>query len=643
LLGGTLHVRDLVRDGTGAITALGLDFEDFCTEQPANKNYSTFRFHSTTADLPATHLSHTSGFYATSYWFGSVDPGYVSPSASFVLTNMTPVPSQISSVALGGANPGDFSITSDDCTGKTLLANQTCTVQARFVPTGSYQREALLQIADGSLRGLRTEKLTGYVTGPPGPVTGLTATTRSDGVQVRWQLPLETGGSPLQYVEVLRGETADSLQHLGQLAATATSFGDALGSATAPLANHDYVYGVRAHTVKGDGAVVTVTGHTPASPVATTSDAFVTVDGAAGAPNFPAQGFRYDVADGATMTVTSPAPNGGLLLSASRTGQPSFAISRYGGELSATTYTTPFGLSKASQYTSTCSGGPAESVLDVHEVAYNSSGGYARLAADYLLRCTVGGPAVGGTIRWHSDLPYTAADVTTPAAGFPVKSVATTPLLVTYRNRGTTSITLTDLQLLSSGGATTAGWSVIENGCASAVLAAGEQCTATVGVTASGTAYKEVLVAFGDSTSTGQRARKLNVRGVVPPLAPIAHSSNAGTQGVRVSWDIIDGGSGATSWQNYRKLGSASYSFLKTVPASTPFQGMYIDPYLGSGSRSYLVRGVNVAGPGAYSNAVSVLVGPQLPRSVAVAGLTRRVVVSWQPPASSYTTQPLSG
>jgi len=636
---GTLRIGDLARDAEGTITALAVDVSEFCADYPGTPGkYTAFRFHSTTPDPPVTRLKGPSNVIGD-YGFGSAGAGYVPTPRSFALTNLAPAGSAVSDVSMSGSNPGDFTITNDGCTGQTLAENQSCTIEVAFTPTADHARSATLQVADGSLKGVRTIKLYGFKVGPPKPVTALMATERSDGVQLRWQLPTETGGHPLQYVEVLRGETAETLQHLVQLPAGATGFGDALGSATAPEADHTYVYGVRAHTLAGDGVVATVAGHTPAAATPLTAHAIITVDGAPGAPNYPMQGQIYDGSAGAIVTVTRPGVYGGLLAKGTANGV-SHGLSNYvAGELTTGTYPS-FGLSQSAQGGATCT--PYEQKLEVHEVAYNSSGAYARLAAGYSMRCTATGPRVAGVIRWHSDLPYTAADLVTPAVDFSVKPGVTTPLVVTYRNRGTNPIAVGTLQLKPSPSTgTTAGWSVKSNGCAAKVLSGGQQCTATINVSPTALGRKEVFVAFSDDTPILQHTRKLTVYGIAAPPAPKVNVWGGGTSGINVSWTQSAPYQAApTSWQVYRRFGTGSYSLAKTVLAPTK---TWLDPDKRSGSRSYVVRGVNAAGPGPYSTAVTKLVGPQAPRSVVAAGLNHRITVNWQPPASSLTAYPLSG
>lgn len=111
----------------------------------------------------------------------------------------------VSGASIAGANPLDFTISSDGSTGQVVTHNTYCIVNVAFTPTAAYERHAELVIADGSQRGERRLALYGYAYGPPGAMASATAIERSAGVQLRWNVG-STGGRPLEYVEVLRGE-----------------------------------------------------------------------------------------------------------------------------------------------------------------------------------------------------------------------------------------------------------------------------------------------------------------------------------------------------------------------------------------------------------------------------------------------------
>ena len=71
--------------------------------------------------------------------------------ASFVVTSLT----------LGGANPGDFSIGNDGCTGATLVPGAQCTAYVSFEPLAIGARSATVTIAHNALGGPSSVSLSG--------------------------------------------------------------------------------------------------------------------------------------------------------------------------------------------------------------------------------------------------------------------------------------------------------------------------------------------------------------------------------------------------------------------------------------------------------------------------------------------------
>lgn len=90
-------------------------------------------------------------------------------------------------VTLTGANPSDFVIASDTCSGSTIGAGDTCTVQVRFTPTAVGDRAANLHFVFSAQNGVlnpaspQDVALTGTATPAPpvvpqGPVAGCVKT-----------------------------------------------------------------------------------------------------------------------------------------------------------------------------------------------------------------------------------------------------------------------------------------------------------------------------------------------------------------------------------------------------------------------------------------------------------------------------------
>jgi hypothetical protein len=78
--------------------------------------------------------------------FGDQKVGTSSHPEPFTFSNQGTVALNISSIAFGGANPGDFSQT-NNCP-SSLAAGGHCTIQVTFTPTQTGARSAELQVFD---------------------------------------------------------------------------------------------------------------------------------------------------------------------------------------------------------------------------------------------------------------------------------------------------------------------------------------------------------------------------------------------------------------------------------------------------------------------------------------------------------------
>lgn len=104
----------------------------------------------------------------TSLTFSDQNIGATSAAQTVTLTNNGSLTLSIASIALGGANPGDFAQTST-C-GSSLAASASCTISVNFTPTASGTRSATLTITDNAPNGSQSVTLSGTgVTAPPPP------------------------------------------------------------------------------------------------------------------------------------------------------------------------------------------------------------------------------------------------------------------------------------------------------------------------------------------------------------------------------------------------------------------------------------------------------------------------------------------
>jgi hypothetical protein len=80
--------------------------------------------------------------------FGLQTLGQLTPDQPLTVTNLGGNPFAISSVTLAGANPGDFTITSDLCSGAVVNPLATCVVRVAFRSTAPGDRSAFVQFVD---------------------------------------------------------------------------------------------------------------------------------------------------------------------------------------------------------------------------------------------------------------------------------------------------------------------------------------------------------------------------------------------------------------------------------------------------------------------------------------------------------------
>jgi hypothetical protein len=83
--------------------------------------------------------------------FGEQPIGEPSPASTLLVTNVGAQELVITTASLGGADPGDFAIAADACSGRTLAFKQTCTIAARFTPTMPGATTATLTLSDNEL------------------------------------------------------------------------------------------------------------------------------------------------------------------------------------------------------------------------------------------------------------------------------------------------------------------------------------------------------------------------------------------------------------------------------------------------------------------------------------------------------------
>jgi Glycosyl hydrolases family 39/Abnormal spindle-like microcephaly-assoc'd, ASPM-SPD-2-Hydin len=125
-----------------------------------------------TASLSGTGSTSTNGatLSPSSLAYGTVNVGSSSASQTTTLKNVGTASITISSVAISGTNPGDFTISTKTC-GASLAASASCTITTVFKPTASGARAATLKVTDTASNSPQSVALSGTGSGTTGAVT----------------------------------------------------------------------------------------------------------------------------------------------------------------------------------------------------------------------------------------------------------------------------------------------------------------------------------------------------------------------------------------------------------------------------------------------------------------------------------------
>ena len=109
---------------------------------------------------------------ASSLAFARVTVGGAGDPQAVTVTNAGTVPLSISATSIVGADPNDFTVSSDGCSGTALAPDASCTVAVRFTPTAPAARTAQLDIADNAAGSPQIVALSGTADSALLAVTG---------------------------------------------------------------------------------------------------------------------------------------------------------------------------------------------------------------------------------------------------------------------------------------------------------------------------------------------------------------------------------------------------------------------------------------------------------------------------------------
>jgi urease beta subunit len=153
------------------------------------------------AVAPAAAQASTAHLGAASLDFPDTLVGVSSPDQQVYFTNDGPDPIDVTGVSIGGSDPSDFAVTTDNCTGATLNASESCELRVGFAPTARGDRSGELDVTHTGDGGLTSAALTGKgvtqeLTLTPSPVNFPTTTVGYPGGQQQVQVQ-NTGDLPV--------------------------------------------------------------------------------------------------------------------------------------------------------------------------------------------------------------------------------------------------------------------------------------------------------------------------------------------------------------------------------------------------------------------------------------------------------------
>lgn len=127
--------------------------------------------------------------------FGTVALGGTVPAQSITITNSGSASLHLTSVALGGANPGDFS-ENNNCTASPIAVQASCAISVSFSPQAEGQRSATITLTDDAPDSPQTLMLAGNVSSPfqlGAASSGSTSATITAGQTAQFSLQLSPG------------------------------------------------------------------------------------------------------------------------------------------------------------------------------------------------------------------------------------------------------------------------------------------------------------------------------------------------------------------------------------------------------------------------------------------------------------------
>ena len=554
----------------------------------------------------------------TSNNFGSVVEGGHSVAQTFTFTNTggdtVTFPSAPGTFSFTGTNPGDFSTSNDGCSGQTIGAGSTCSVDVTFNPPSSAgargARSATLSVTGGFSNSPLSIKLSGTATAPS---FGAPSSVDFGNVPV--------GGTPGQKTVAVTNNGTGTLQ-IGQIGAPSgagfsivtdgcsntgltagqtcnvvlqfqpTSTGAASGTLQIPQTGDPDSPNPVSISLTGNGTQVGPVTIAPTGPV----DFGSVLEGKTSMPTL------------FTVTNTGTAPLTGISLALGGSGQSNFTIT------SDTCTGTQVGAGKSCTFKASFAPVVGAGVRGAQSATVTVSG--PANASGLPQAVSLSGTATAPTISIPSS--YDFGDV-------PVGQTATHDITIKNTGAGTLDV--------SGQKVTSPGFSVTNDACGGTsgmgLLTAGQSCTVTVAFqsTEVGTASGTLEVANNDPDAPHPAQVNLSANGTMAGPVTITPSSKTfgsqveGTTSAAQTFTVTNTGTapvplgpspvvsvGGTSPNSFALSGNTCANLTQLGPSKSCMFKIQFAPPIAAGTR------------GAQNASVTVNGGADLPQSVPVSG-----------------------
>ena len=474
--------------------------------------------------------------------FSSQIDGTTSAAQGVTITNNGNAAATFSSIALTGANPGDFSISSDTCPvgSGNLAVNASCSVSVKFTPTAAGARTASITFTDNANGSPQTIPLSGTGTAPtytlnlnPGSLTyALQNTGTTSGAQS--VTVTNTGNSPVTFSSIaLTGANAGDYSITADTCPVTSNSLAASASCAVSVTFSPTAAGTRT-------AAITFTDNATGSPQS------VGITGTAQIPTYTLS-FSPSSLSFATQNTGSTSAAQGVTISNTGNSPVTFTSWTLGGA-------NPGDFAIASN---TCPNNPATLSAGgscVITVAFSPAAAGSRSASISVADNATGSPQSIGLSGTGQTPTFTLSFIPSSLT-FTAQNTGTTSSAqgVTISNTGNNRIAFTSFVL---GGANAADFAIASNNCPNSptTLAVGSYCSLTVTFSPSAAGARTASIAVTDNATNSPQSIGLTGTGQTP-VTSISFSPSP------LNFNTVNTGSSSPSNITVSNTGNTPVSF----------------------------------------------------------------------------------